>query len=97
MLDKAPLETVVKVEQVLAAYPEVKYFHSLKVRTAGADTFIKFNIHVNPDSKLKEVHELCDKIEKELNAIIPRSEVYIHAEPQDPLHIKNEKEDITFQ
>ena len=97
LLDKAPLETVVKVEQVLAAYPEVKYFHSLKVRTAGADTFIKFNIHVNPDSKLKEVHELCDKIEKELNAIIPRSEVYIHAEPQDPLHIKNEKEDITFQ
>jgi cation diffusion facilitator family transporter len=96
LLDKAPQDTVAKVQQVLAGFPEVKHFHSLKVRTAGADTFIKFNIHVNPDSKLKEVHELCDKIEKELNAIIPRSEVYIHAEPQDACHIKDEEKDISI-
>jgi len=60
-----------------------QFFHSLRVRTAGADTFIKFNIHVEPDSSLREVHKLCDTIEKELNVIIPRSEVYIHAEPQE--------------
>ena len=91
LLDKAPQDTIAKVQQVLSNYSEVKHFHSLKVRTAGADTFIKFNIHVEPDSSLRNVHELCDRIEKDLNAIIPRSEVYIHAEPQDINHIKEEE------
>lgn len=93
LLDKAPQETILKVRQVLDNYPEVKYFHSLKVRTSGADTFIKFNIHVEPDWNLKDVHVLCDKIEKELNSVIPRSEVYIHAEPQETNHLKEDEKD----
>jgi cation diffusion facilitator family transporter len=93
LLDKAPQGTIQKVRQVLATYPEVKHFHSLKVRTAGADTFIKFNIHLEPDSSLRLVHELCDKIEKELNTIIPRSEVYIHPEPQEKGHLQAEEND----
>jgi len=91
LLDKAPKEIRSKVQNVLATYPEVKHFHSIKIRTAGADTFIKINIHVDPDSSLKDVHELCDKIEKELNALIPRSEVYIHAEPQDISHLRTDE------
>jgi cation diffusion facilitator family transporter len=91
LLDKAPLDTLCVIEQKLATYPEIVHFHSLKVRTAGADTFIKFNIHLEPDTSLKTVHELCDKIENELNELIPRSEVYIHAEPQDIGHIEAEK------
>jgi len=92
LLDRAPKGTIEKVEQVLTTYTDVKKYHSLKIRTAGADTFIKFNIHLEPDSSLKNVHELCDRIEKDLNAIIPRSEVYIHAEPHDIRHIKAETE-----
>ena len=47
-------------------------FHSLKIRTAGADTFIKFNIHLSPASNLKDVHALCDRIEKDLNDSNPQ-------------------------
>jgi len=94
LLDKAPQDTIEKVQKTLATYPEVKHFHSLKVRTAGADTFIKFNIHLEPDTNLKHVHELCDNIEKELKKMIPRSEVYIHAEPQDVCHIQDEESEI---
>ena len=83
LLDKAPMDTVAIVEQTLSNYPEVKQFHDLKVRTAGADTFIKFNIHLEPDLSLRQVHELCDKIENELGELIARSEIYIHAEPQE--------------
>ena len=83
LLDKAPMDTVAIVEQTLSNYPEVKQFHDLKVRTAGADTFIKFNIHLEPDLSLRQVHELCDKIENELGELISRSEIYIHAEPQE--------------
>ncbi len=93
LLDKAPLETISEVKRILKTFPEVKEFHNLKVRTAGADTFIKFNIHVDPDATLLDVHELCDRIEKELQNQIPRSEVYIHAEPQEANHIKTETRD----
>jgi len=93
LLDKAPQSTIEIVQQTLAKYLDVKYFHSVKVRTAGADTFIKFNIHLDPDLSLRNVHELCDTIEKEIKAIIPRSEIYIHAEPQDLSHTQTETDD----
>lgn len=93
LLDKAPQETIDKVQQTLAKFPEVNYIHSMKVRTAGADTFIKFNIHLNPNLNLKEVHEICEKIEKALSETIPRSETFIHAEPHDEWHLQNEKQD----
>ena len=83
LLDKAPPDTIAIIENTLANYPEVKYFHNLKVRTSGADTFIKFNIHLEPDLSLRQVHKLCDEIEKELGILITRSEVNIHAEPNE--------------
>jgi cation diffusion facilitator family transporter len=93
LLDKAPQDTISKVEEILKTYDEVMQFHSLKIRTAGADTFIKFNIHLSPTSNLSDVHLLCDRIEKRLNESIPRSEVYIHAEPQDNIHLQSEGND----
>ena len=96
LLDKAPFETIGVVKEILVGFAEVKEYHNLKVRTAGADTFIKFNIHVEPEANLLYVHELCDRIEKELQNKIPRSEVYIHAEPQEANHIKTETRD-TFE
>jgi cation diffusion facilitator family transporter len=93
LLDKAPGGITEKVEKIITFYTEVKKFHSLKIRTAGADTFIKFNIHLNPATKLVDVHELCDRIEKDIADAIPRSEVYIHAEPQNTSHIQSEAEE----
>ena len=93
LLDTAPVEKTELVKKTLAEFPEVRHYHSLKLRTAGADTFVKVNVHLDPDLSLREVHEICDKIENEIGKRIERSEVYIHAEPQDPLHIQTEKGD----
>ena len=81
LLDRSPQDTLSIVEQTLATFPEVRNFDGLKVRTSGADTFIKFTIRLDPDLSLKQVHELCDKIENELKVLINRSEIFIHAEP----------------
>ena len=94
LLDKAPEAEIILVQNALKAYPEVMHFHSLKIRTSGADTFIKFNIHLHPDLSLAQSHEICDIIEKDLITIIPRSEVYIHIEPQDLSHIQMENNEI---
>jgi len=90
LLDKAPVNTKKIVHEILLSYPEIKKYHGLKARTAGADTFIKFNAHFDPDLSLREVHEVCDKIEAEIQSHVERSEVYIHAEPEDACHIENE-------
>lgn len=90
LLDKAPKGINKKVEEIMKSYEEVLQFHDIKIRTAGADTFIKLNIHLSPDSNLSEAHLLCDRIEKDLRVAIPRCEVYIHAEPHDNLHIQSE-------
>jgi cation diffusion facilitator family transporter len=94
LLDKAPVNTKKTVHDILITYPEIKKYHGLKARTAGADTFIKFNVHFDPDLSLREVHEVCDKIESEIQSQIERSEVYIHAEPEDAHHLENDSADI---
>jgi cation diffusion facilitator family transporter len=82
LLDKAPGDSVVKIEQILKSFSEIKRFHNVKVRASGADTFVKVNIHLQPDLSLKEVHEICDKIEDEIGKSIPRCEVSVHPEPE---------------
>jgi len=94
LLDKAPVNTKKIVHEILVKYPEIKKYHGLKARTAGADTFIKFNVHFDPDLSLREVHEVCDKIESEIQSHVERSEVYIHAEPEDAHHLENDSTEI---
>jgi cation diffusion facilitator family transporter len=93
LLDKSPTDTKETVRQILKSYPEIKHYHSLKARTAGADTFIKFNVHFDPDLSLRQVHEVCDKIEAEIQSHVTRSEVYIHPEPDEKSHIEKEVDD----
>lgn len=94
LLDKSPQNTPQIVREILKTFPEVLKYHGLKARTAGADTFIKFNVHFNPDLSLREVHEVCDKIEAEIQSQIARSEVYIHAEPEDACHLEGEANQV---
>jgi len=93
LLDRAPQDTVAIVKEVLAGFPEVRKYHNLRVRTAGADTFIKVNIHLEPHLSLQEVHELCDKIENTVHELIPRSELYLHAEPHEMSHLEAETDE----
>lgn len=93
LLDKSPHDITEIVNEILGGFPEVLKYHGLKARTAGADTFIKFNVHFDPDLSLREVHEVCDKIEKEIKSRVVRSEVYIHAEPEEISHLENEVDD----
>lgn len=87
LLDTAPQDKVHMVEELLSATPEVISYHDLKIRSAGANTFIKVNVHLQPDLSLKQVHEICDNIELEIGNLIKRSEVYIHPEPEENVQV----------
>jgi cation diffusion facilitator family transporter len=81
LLDRAPADTLKTVDNVISRYPEIIVVHDIKARTAGADTFIEFNMHLQPQLTIYQAHELCDKLEQEINSLIPRCKIYIHLEP----------------
>jgi cation diffusion facilitator family transporter len=83
LLDKAPVQSYEDVAGILNNHSEIKQYHNLKLRTAGADTFVSFNIHLDPAMSFADVHKFCDHLEKDIQDKIPRSEVYIHAEPEN--------------
>jgi len=91
LLDKAPTQSYESVTEILNNHPEIKKYHNLKLRTAGADTFVSFNIHLEPTMNFTDIHAFCDHLEKDIEQKIPRCEVSIHAEPQDLEHINAEK------
>jgi divalent metal cation (Fe/Co/Zn/Cd) transporter len=51
-------------------------------------TFINVNIHLDPDLSVQQAHDVSEKIETEVGALIERSEVFIHMEPHDPGHMQ---------
>ena len=83
LLDKAPEGVRDIIIEILNTHDEVKIYHDLKTRSSGADTFIKFDLHLNPELSLLEAHSVCDKIEIEIKQRIKRSEIYIHIEPNE--------------
>jgi cation diffusion facilitator family transporter len=89
LLDKAPENSVKHIEAILNEHEEIEEYHNLRVRASGADTFITFNIHINPDTSFVEAHRFCDHLEKDIAEKIPRSVVFIHIEPQDKEHAEN--------
>jgi cation diffusion facilitator family transporter len=81
LLDFAPREKHSKIESILNSIPEVNAFKNLKVRTAGADTFVSVIVNLNSQLRLNYAHEICDKIEQKICKEIERCDVMVHVEP----------------
>jgi cation diffusion facilitator family transporter len=89
LLDYAPRDKLNKIEFVLKTFPEIDSFHSLKVRIAGADTFVTVTVTLNPHLKLNQAHEICDKVEREICKVVDRCDVFVHVEPQTQIEIED--------
>ncbi len=62
-------------------YREIVDFHSLRTRLAGNQRHIDFHLLLPPEMTLEKAHALCDHLEADIRALLPRSEVLIHEEP----------------
>ncbi len=72
-------EELQAIESVLEQM-QVKY-HELKSRKSGHQRFVEFHIELPSQEKLKDVHDFCDEIERELTMKVKNLQVQIHAEP----------------
>jgi cation diffusion facilitator family transporter len=57
--------------------------HDLRTRHAGAVTFIEFHLVVPGAMSVQEAHDICDRLEDAIRAVVEGASVTIHVEPQD--------------
>lgn len=56
--------------------------HDLRTRHAGSATFIDFHLVVPGALSVAEAHEICDRIEQKLKAVVAGAVITIHVEPE---------------
>jgi len=83
LMDKElPEEVVAEIEEIIINHnPEVRSFHKLRTRNAGSAKFIEFHVVMNYELTFVKSHELAEDIIKEIEAVIPNSEVTVHVDP----------------
>jgi cation diffusion facilitator family transporter len=60
-------------------------YHALRTREAGAKSFVDVHVLVPGKLTVQQGHDLCEKLEKEIQARLPHCEVLTHLEPlEDP-------------
>ena len=59
--------------------------HALRTRVAGSRRFVTFHLLVPGHWRVQAGHDLCERLEREIAAALPRTDVIIHLEPiEDP-------------
>lgn len=65
-----------------AEYPELAGLHDLRTRTSGTHQFAQFHVWVPGDWTVKEAHDRLDRVEEQLQARFPGTEILIHVDPE---------------
>lgn len=61
-------------------------FHAIRTRQAGQRRFISLHVLVPGDWSVQKGHALCERIERDIIAMLPKSTVFTHLESiEDPL------------
>lgn len=84
LLDEAvPDDVMARLRETIAREAEgAVEAHDLRTRHAGRATFIEFHLVVPGDLTVRDAHDLCDKVEAALKAVVPDCQVTIHVEPE---------------
>ncbi len=57
-------------------------FHNLRTRKSGSQRFIDLHLVMPNNASVEEAHNICDRIEQDIEAKLPHSIVTIHVEPE---------------
>jgi cation diffusion facilitator family transporter len=84
LLDEAiPEAMLIKVREIISQEASgAVEAHDLRTRHAGQATFIEFHLVVPGEQTVSEAHEICDRIEAALKAVVKDCIVTIHVEPE---------------
>ena len=74
-------EEIKMIRNIIDKYckENIKY-HDLRTRRAGNFRYVDFHLNLDENLKVKDAHELCDRIETDIKQSLVNSEVTIHVE-----------------
>jgi len=78
-----PLQVSEHMHQLACAVPGVLGCHDLRTRVSGTHWFVQLNLELPGELSLSKAHALCDQVEAAIQAHYPRTEVLVHADPQE--------------
>lgn len=67
--------------EVAARHPELSTLHDLRTRSSGAHDFVQFHVGLPPEMTVRAAHEVIERVERDLVAAFPGTEVLIHIDP----------------
>lgn len=84
LLDEAaPPEVQERVRSVIKSFGDgALQAHDIRTRQAGRLVFVEFHLVVPGDMSVAKSHEICDRIETELERAIQGTDIVIHVEPE---------------
>jgi cation diffusion facilitator family transporter len=77
-----------KIHEAAAAIPAIRGYHNLKTRYSGNKAFIQMHVEMDGALDFREVHDIVDRLEHDLQHIFPGAEVIVHPDPFDVLEEK---------
>lgn len=81
---KLPDEEEAEIIRILEGHTgDYVEWHDLRTRKAGAERYIDLHLVVHRNEPLGDVHDLCDRIEEEIEERFAGASVLIHPEPCD--------------
>ena len=96
LMDTAlPASDLVEVKKVLEGYRTNKVeFHALWTRQSGSRKFISFHVLVPGKWSVHRGHDLLEKIERDITAVLPDTSVFTHLEAlEDPASWEDDRLD----
>ena len=81
LLDSSPPGVDDKITAVVAAVDGVFDCHAIRVRHSGPYYFVDLHITVDGEQSLRLAHELTERVEHAVEAILPGADVTVHPEP----------------
>jgi len=90
-----PVSDLDEIQKVFARHEAAGIkFHALRTRQAGTRKFVSIDVLVPGAWTVQQGHDLVEKIEAEIRAVVEESSVFTHLEPiEDPLSWADEKLD----
>ena len=83
MDEELPEEVRERMTQLAAGVPGVLGAHDLRTRLSGTRWFVQLHLDLPHHLSLKEAHDLCEAVEREIMGEFSRAEVLVHADPKE--------------
>ena len=81
LLDSSPPGVGEKINAAVASMDGVFDCHAVRVRHSGPYYFVDLHITVDGEQSLRSAHELTERVEQAVEAMLPGADVTVHPEP----------------